>query len=258
MARTAVSAREAGGSFPVTEPVTVGAAAGAPAPRSARPPAPPPPSWPRRGDPADSAASPHPSPGPGPPQRAPCRTLGAVSDDRIDVSLARRLIDSQFPQWSQLPITPVEVDGWDNRTFRLGPELTVRLPSGDVVRPAGRQGAALAAGARPAAAAADPAAGGQGRARRRVPVPVVGLSLARRRAGVAGADRRSARLRVGSGRVPDRPAPRRRDRRAGARTAQLLPRRPAGAPTRRRRSGPSTRSATRSRPTWSCGSGRTR
>jgi aminoglycoside phosphotransferase (APT) family kinase protein len=53
-----------------------------------------------------------------------------VSDDPIDVSLARRLIDSQFPQWSQLPVAPVEVDGWDNRTFRLGSELTVRLPSG--------------------------------------------------------------------------------------------------------------------------------
>ena len=25
----------------------------------------------------------------------------------------------------------VEVDGWDNRTFRLGDDLTVRLPSGD-------------------------------------------------------------------------------------------------------------------------------
>jgi aminoglycoside phosphotransferase (APT) family kinase protein len=54
----------------------------------------------------------------------------SVSDDPIDVSLARRLIDSQFPQWSQLPVAPVEVDGWDNRTFRLGSELTVRLPSG--------------------------------------------------------------------------------------------------------------------------------
>ena len=48
----------------------------------------------------------------------------------IDVSLARRLVDSQFPQWAGLPITTVEVDGWDNRTFRLGSELTVRLPSG--------------------------------------------------------------------------------------------------------------------------------
>jgi aminoglycoside phosphotransferase (APT) family kinase protein len=49
----------------------------------------------------------------------------------IDVLLARRLIDSQFPQWADLPIAAVEFDGWDNRTFRLGPELTVRLPTGD-------------------------------------------------------------------------------------------------------------------------------
>lgn len=49
----------------------------------------------------------------------------------IDVALARRLVDSQFPQWSELAIAEVEVDGWDNRTFRLGTELTIRLPSGD-------------------------------------------------------------------------------------------------------------------------------
>jgi aminoglycoside phosphotransferase (APT) family kinase protein len=49
----------------------------------------------------------------------------------IDESLARRLIDSQFPQWSHLPITAFEHDGWDNRSFRLGSELTVRLPSGN-------------------------------------------------------------------------------------------------------------------------------
>jgi aminoglycoside phosphotransferase (APT) family kinase protein len=51
--------------------------------------------------------------------------------DAIDVALARRLIDGQFPEWSELPITTVELDGWDNRTFRLGSELTVRLPTGD-------------------------------------------------------------------------------------------------------------------------------
>ena len=50
---------------------------------------------------------------------------------RIDEHLARRLIDRQFPRWAHLPITPVEVDGWDNRTFRLGDGLTMRLPSGD-------------------------------------------------------------------------------------------------------------------------------
>jgi aminoglycoside phosphotransferase (APT) family kinase protein len=49
---------------------------------------------------------------------------------RIDVALARRLIDRQFPQWAALPISEVELDGWDNRTFRLGPELSVRLPTG--------------------------------------------------------------------------------------------------------------------------------
>src|SRR3954466_11055215 len=49
----------------------------------------------------------------------------------IDATLARRLIDRQFPRWSGLPIAPVELDGWDNRSFRLGPDLTVRLPSGD-------------------------------------------------------------------------------------------------------------------------------
>jgi aminoglycoside phosphotransferase (APT) family kinase protein len=47
----------------------------------------------------------------------------------VDEQLARRLVDSQFPQWAGLPIRPVELSGWDNRTFRLGDELAVRLPS---------------------------------------------------------------------------------------------------------------------------------
>ena len=47
----------------------------------------------------------------------------------IDERLARRLIDTQFPEWAGLPIAPVAVSGWDNRTFRLGEELSVRLPS---------------------------------------------------------------------------------------------------------------------------------
>jgi aminoglycoside phosphotransferase (APT) family kinase protein len=49
---------------------------------------------------------------------------------QIDAALARRLVDRQFPQWADLPITTVELDGWDNRTFRLGSELSVRLPTG--------------------------------------------------------------------------------------------------------------------------------
>lgn len=47
----------------------------------------------------------------------------------IDEKLARSLVDAQFPQWSHLPVVPVEVSGWDNRTFRLGEELTIRMPS---------------------------------------------------------------------------------------------------------------------------------
>lgn len=47
----------------------------------------------------------------------------------IDVSLVRRLVAEQFPQWLQLDVRPVDADGWDNRSFRLGDELSVRLPS---------------------------------------------------------------------------------------------------------------------------------
>ncbi|MFD3453266.1 aminoglycoside phosphotransferase family protein [Streptomyces sp. NPDC058691] len=47
----------------------------------------------------------------------------------IDASLVRRLVGAQFPQWRDLPVTPVEKDGWDNRTYRLGDAMTVRLPT---------------------------------------------------------------------------------------------------------------------------------
>jgi aminoglycoside phosphotransferase (APT) family kinase protein len=47
----------------------------------------------------------------------------------IDASLVRRLLAAQFPQWQELPVRPVEMDGWDNRTYRLGDRLSVRLPT---------------------------------------------------------------------------------------------------------------------------------
>lgn len=47
----------------------------------------------------------------------------------IDAALVRRLIETQFPQWAHLPIRRVEPGGWDNRTFLLGAEMSVRLPS---------------------------------------------------------------------------------------------------------------------------------
>lgn len=47
----------------------------------------------------------------------------------IDVALVRRLLSAQFPNWAVLPIEPVHPGGWDNRTFRLGNDMSVRLPS---------------------------------------------------------------------------------------------------------------------------------
>ncbi|MGC1210197.1 MAG: aminoglycoside phosphotransferase family protein [Micromonospora sp.] len=47
----------------------------------------------------------------------------------IDAALVRRLVAAQFPRWADLPVRPVALGGWDNRTFHLGDEMTVRLPS---------------------------------------------------------------------------------------------------------------------------------
>lgn len=54
----------------------------------------------------------------------------------IDAGLVRRLVAAQLPQWADLPVTPVEVDGWDNRTYRLGTRMSVRLPTGQAYAPA--------------------------------------------------------------------------------------------------------------------------
>jgi aminoglycoside phosphotransferase (APT) family kinase protein len=46
----------------------------------------------------------------------------------VDRELARRLVDAQFPQWAALPLRPVVPGGSDHAIYRLGSELTVRLP----------------------------------------------------------------------------------------------------------------------------------
>lgn len=53
--------------------------------------------------------------------------------ERIDPTLdqVRNLVDDQFPEYADLPITNVELSGWDNRTFRLGDSLSIRIPSAD-------------------------------------------------------------------------------------------------------------------------------
>ena len=49
----------------------------------------------------------------------------------ITPDLVSRLLADQFPQWAGLPVRPVEADGVDNTTFRLGQTMSVRLPSAD-------------------------------------------------------------------------------------------------------------------------------
>lgn len=56
-------------------------------------------------------------------------TSKGFTREDIDVALVSALIRDQFPRWAHLPVRPVELDGWDNRTFRLGDEMSVRLPS---------------------------------------------------------------------------------------------------------------------------------
>ncbi|ROP63889.1 aminoglycoside phosphotransferase family protein [Curtobacterium sp. ZW137] len=47
----------------------------------------------------------------------------------IDAALVERLVAEQFPTWAGLPVEEAVPQGWDNRTFRLGDTLSVRLPS---------------------------------------------------------------------------------------------------------------------------------
>lgn len=46
----------------------------------------------------------------------------------IDESLIRRLVDTQFPQWRNLPLRLLDPAGSDHVIYRLGEELSVRLP----------------------------------------------------------------------------------------------------------------------------------
>ncbi len=49
----------------------------------------------------------------------------------ITPDLVARLVASQFPEWADLPVSRVALDGWDNTTFRLGTTMSVRLPSAE-------------------------------------------------------------------------------------------------------------------------------
>ncbi len=51
-----------------------------------------------------------------------------IDEVDTDVSLVVRLLTAQFPQWADLPIEPVHSAGTDNALYRLGDDMTVRLP----------------------------------------------------------------------------------------------------------------------------------
>src|SRR3990167_10495069 len=49
----------------------------------------------------------------------------------ITPELAAKLIAFQFPEYAHLPITSVEKQGHDNRTYRLGSDMLIRMPTAE-------------------------------------------------------------------------------------------------------------------------------
>ncbi|WP_433797082.1 aminoglycoside phosphotransferase family protein [Actinoplanes sp. CA-252034] len=60
----------------------------------------------------------------------PDNEVTKLHDDEVDIDtgLVRRLLADQFPHWAALPVRYVASSGTDNATFRLGDDLSVRLP----------------------------------------------------------------------------------------------------------------------------------
>ncbi|OAM01709.1 aminoglycoside phosphotransferase family protein [Wolbachia endosymbiont of Dactylopius coccus] len=57
--------------------------------------------------------------------------MASKIDSRSWLLLVTELVAQQFPKWAHLEIKPVELSGIDNRTFRLGEEMLIRLPSAE-------------------------------------------------------------------------------------------------------------------------------
>ncbi len=66
------------------------------------------------------------------------KSITLDANGRLDVSIdtVSALIRDQFPAWSDLEIAAVQPGGWDNRTFRLGDDMLIRLPSAERYVPA--------------------------------------------------------------------------------------------------------------------------
>ncbi|MCP5369392.1 MAG: phosphotransferase [Rickettsiaceae bacterium] len=49
----------------------------------------------------------------------------------ITLELAKKLINSQFPEYAGLTVTEVEQQGHDNRTYRIGDDMLIRMPTAE-------------------------------------------------------------------------------------------------------------------------------
>jgi aminoglycoside phosphotransferase (APT) family kinase protein len=59
-----------------------------------------------------------------------------VDKSDITADVVACLLREQLPELADLPMVPVDVDGWDNSTFRVGAAHLARLPSADGYAPA--------------------------------------------------------------------------------------------------------------------------
>src|SRR5207247_4356841 len=63
-------------------------------------------------------------------RRAAIAGAGRMHADELetDEALVHRLLAAQFLQWAELPIEALPAGGTENAIYRLGDELSVRLP----------------------------------------------------------------------------------------------------------------------------------
>ena len=54
-----------------------------------------------------------------------------MNDNYINVDLVYNLIKNQFPEYSHLEIKSVEKQGHDNRTYKIGDDLLIRMPTAE-------------------------------------------------------------------------------------------------------------------------------
>lgn len=162
--------------------------------------------------------------------RAMCARRIHTDEVGIDVSLLRRLLATQFPQWADLSIEPVDSAGADNVKRDISPRrrhgCAIALHRKGYA--AGGQGTRVAdeAGTAPAAGSAGPA--GEGGARQGPSVALVRCPVAPRRERDGRTHHRSTPGCGRPGAVHCRAATDRSHRRATSRGARLSARRTAG------------------------------